>query len=1187
MMKKRIATQILSLLLVSVVSLGCFACNKGEDDVTEPPTEETTPEVTTTRNVYVPPIEPDPTGTIKISVTNGTLDNGKSEGKYEVGDEITLTAANPAKGYRFTHWENAKGETVGTEKTLTATVSATESYKAYYEVFFGSAGEQILSDLDNDWMQGAFDGDFKSFTGPSNLTRVAFKEPYLLRAGETMSVKLPTVQCCVNPGDCPKLDGTGDCTLITAFVTMKKNPNSNTGDITKDYSIVKGHWAGTMTPTEDTYVMVMIKWSKHGGEQFLLTSDYMKQVKIMISKPATSTDGVPVGGYWTEELEDSVTKIEANREAIGEGVSEFFYLTDSHWIGNAQYSPALVNYLAEKLNARHMVFGGDLIHKYNPNKEKAINLEVNSFYNALTSYTKAGESLRIMTTLGNHDRNYASNNTNRALRFSEKEAYELYMKRMEGWGVTVEDDPNVSYYDDTANKVRYIQFFFTDSRFNMPEDSNVDRAMAWAEEQIKALDADWTVVLFTHGFYTGEKGSDLEFTEKTKEVANRMLTLQKEAAAEIAAWIVGHNHQDRNEVLMSEDGNTKLRVISCSSDGYLSQANTAKEQSFSFFQLDTVNKKLYMTRIGAGDDAVFTYGQDIEGTLTFQSTSTPTGDISISVTNGTLGNGKSEWKYNAGDTITLSAAIPAKGYRFTHWENAKGETVGTEKELTLTVSAEESYKAYYEVYFGSDGGNQVLTDIENDWMQGAFDGSFQGFTGPSNLTRVTFKEPFFVKAGETLSITLPDVKCCITPGACPKLNNSGDCDLIAGLVILEKIESSNTGDVTKDYQIVSGSWKSSITPTKDTYVMIMIKWNKHGSEQFLLSNDYMKEVKVVHETLSATGDAKPVGGYWHTELDSAISKIEANREAIGAGVSEFFFLTDVHWLNNAQYSPALINYLSEKLHNQNVVFGGDVVEYHNDTREGAIEEEIKPFFHALTGYTKAGEALKVMTTVGNHDRNRADAEAQTGIHISEADVYELYVKRVEEFGQTTPGNPNRCCFDDTENKVRYIQFYLVDNKYNVATNAFTKEALDWTEERIMELDEDWTVVLFTHGYRRYNSDTGELDLFEKNIEYKNRILKIKEAAKADIACWIVGHAHINYTEELSSDETDETLRLIALSSDSYSNNRDHKYNTDTAEKMVLGTATEQSFSYFQIDTVNKKIYITRIGAGADLVYSFG
>ena len=481
-------------------------------------------------------------------------------------------------------------------------------------VFGNNRGTSVKTDPESDWRQGAVNGNLNAWTAESDQSRVSFRTPYLLHAGDTMTVYLPTVVCCQAPNACPKLNGVGNCPLNTAFILLKKNEGSDTGDITKDYSIVQGKWCSSYTATEDTYVTIMVKWDQHGGEPFLIDCDYHKQVKVTVS--SANTDGNSIGTYWIAELDDAINSIESNREQIGNGLSEFIFLSDAHWKQNNQLSPALINYIAEKTETDFMVFGGDLIEGHNETKQGAIDEEINMFYSALTDYTKTGERLRIMTTLGNHDRNNASGNTDNNRMLTEQEAYDLYFKRMEGWGVTVEGNPNVSYYDDTANQVRYIQFFFTDSLYNMDEDIFVDEALAWAEEKIKALTSDWTVVLFTHAFYTGSGVSEM-FTDKTKEVASRILEVQATADAEIACWIVGHNHVDRQEVLVSQDGKTTVPVISCMSDGKRGAANTINEQSFTFVQVDTANKKLYLTRIGKGEDRVISYGDTVTGTLCF------------------------------------------------------------------------------------------------------------------------------------------------------------------------------------------------------------------------------------------------------------------------------------------------------------------------------------------------------------------------------------------------------------------------------------------------------------------------------------------------------------------------------------------------------------------------------------------
>ena len=330
--------------------------------------------------------------------------------------------------------------------------------------------------------------------------------------------------------------------------------------------------------------------------------------------PADYKTGKPVAAYWYPELDDTVQKVEAIRENASSYLSEFFYITDVHWNDNAQYSPALINYLANELNNPHVTFGGDVIVRYNADKTKAIDQEINGFYYALTRFAEDSIELKIFSTLGNHDRNGSSNQPDASKRLSEAEAYKYYLSYMEGWGVTTANNPNHGYYDDTANKVRYIQFYLSDSKYGMKEDSYVADALTWVEEQVMALDEGWTVVLFTHGYY-GD-GTNYTVTDINLGIKERVLALKANAKADIACWITGHIHKDSTEMLVSEDGQTQLRMITHNADakGYRhgDDADPPNEQSFSYFQIDPVNKMIYMTRVGAGEDAVYSYGDPVE-----------------------------------------------------------------------------------------------------------------------------------------------------------------------------------------------------------------------------------------------------------------------------------------------------------------------------------------------------------------------------------------------------------------------------------------------------------------------------------------------------------------------------------------------------------------------------------------------
>ena len=555
----------------------------------------------------------------------------------------------------------------------------------------------------------------------------------------------------------------------------------------------------------------------------------------------------------------------------------------------------------------------------------------------------------------------------------------------------------------------------------------------------------------------------------------------------------------------------------------------------------------------------------------------------IKVVNGKLPNGKTQSAYAENKTVVLTADVAPNGYRFLYWENSAGEQVSTEKNLQITVTESETYKAYYEVFFGTSApSTTVLTDLSKDWAQGGINGKLNAFS-TTDKTRISFAEPYFLEKGDTLNVTIPRD----TYFTCPYATDDDDttvpcedgCEIMVCRILLKKNNTEETGDLFTDYTLVKAVWIPggfSYEATEDIYVMATVKYNLHGGSEFSTSQQIMQEMKVEHILYqpAVTTEETPIGAYWTAELEDAIEKIENNRETIGEGVSEFFYITDTHWEKyNAHYSPALINYLAERLGEEHVVFGGDVVE-NSTTKQEAINNEVLPFFNALSAYTKTGETFKIMATLGNHDRNYNLNKTQQSASqiLTNRDAYNYYTKQMEGWGVTTSGNPYRSYYDDAENHVRYIQFYFSGVVLN-GDNPIIEEALDWTEARIKELDNSWTVVLFSHAY--FN------DAVSKPDEIADRLLEIKAEAEAEIAIWITGHTHSDMSEILVSYDGQTALRVISLNCDSYS-----KKGSGTVA-MTLSTVTEQSFSFFQIDKENHKIYLTRFGAAEDLVLNYG
>lgn len=368
-----------------------------------------------------------------------------------------------------------------------------------------------------------------------------------------------------------------------------------------------------------TYSINPVKWHMRNRELYTGNRDGYAMLVVMKADETAldfedltvrfyspQKDEIPT--YWLPSLDKAEWKILDLRRRFGKNAVEFFYLTDTHWIDSAQRSPALLNELSRRTGVDHVIFGGDMIRRYNPDKDCG-KREVTGFYDWIR------DEIKIFTTLGNHDRNYSSGNTNRALRFSEEETYELYgMKRAESFAV-MEGDPSHGYYDDAEHKVRMVQFYLSDSMFNMPEDSYVDGALDWVEKKILELEEGWTVILFTHAYSRGNNpdGSFI-ITEKNKQIKDRILGIKKAAKAELAFWITGHIHNDLYDVVT--DGEESLQIVSVLSDGYLyANAPTAAkmvpatdtEQAIDHVLIDLDRRELHFTRIGAGEDRFYRY----------------------------------------------------------------------------------------------------------------------------------------------------------------------------------------------------------------------------------------------------------------------------------------------------------------------------------------------------------------------------------------------------------------------------------------------------------------------------------------------------------------------------------------------------------------------------------------------------
>lgn len=304
-----------------------------------------------------------------------------------------------------------------------------------------------------------------------------------------------------------------------------------------------------------------------------------------------------------------------------------------------------------------------------------------------------------------------------------------------------------------------------------------------------------------------------------------------------------------------------------------------------------------------------------------------------------------------------------------------------------------------------------------------------------------------------------------------------------------------------------------------------------------------------------------IPSYWEDELNTSLASIYDHEMNMSAHSAEFLYFTDVHWNKNAQYSPAIINYFSSLL-NMNAVFGGDVIATYNTTKAAAAAE-IRDFYSQFD--------VPVFTAIGNHDSNQMSNPDSSSI-LTGDEMYSLLLRQEESLADTE-SSYQHAYFDNTSQKVRYISFF-----YD-AHVKIDSELYDWIDARISELPEGWTVVLFSHAAWSPKAAGSEPVMTSEGTKFINHILELEDSAKATIACWMTGHIHRDYSQTFTSG--DNSLLVISTNCDTY------KISTKWGGwEMTKGTSTEQCIDAVQLDLDKKIIYMTRIGAGNDRIFSY-
>ena len=314
-------------------------------------------------------------------------------------------------------------------------------------------------------------------------------------------------------------------------------------------------------------------------------SNDLEKVTTRLDKLEDSVSTTNIPKFYQNYLKNRILDIQEKDLMIGNHGISYIFITDLH-DQNRFYSPFLAKYIIDYSSINLVVFGGDYI-----NEPSGKNTATKLLFDRIAKCRLDNKTIFMR---GNHDTNpYGTG------QLSESEIYSILDKKSEN---SFDTNRQLYFYIDSSSQK--IRTFFVDTG----EDGIVSETqLAWLKANLAALDTTWTAVIFSHMAIHGNRKDDrtnITYYDCVTKV-NQVL---QETNAKVACWICGHNHIDMS------DTSHNYPIISTTCDAHGAQASVASsdnrdegtinEQAFDIYHVDTENKKVYVTRIGGGENDV-------------------------------------------------------------------------------------------------------------------------------------------------------------------------------------------------------------------------------------------------------------------------------------------------------------------------------------------------------------------------------------------------------------------------------------------------------------------------------------------------------------------------------------------------------------------------------------------------------
>lgn len=308
----------------------------------------------------------------------------------------------------------------------------------------------------------------------------------------------------------------------------------------------------------------------------------------------------------------------------------FGFITDVHAEFNAKHFPALIDEIRTKTSVNEFMGGGDWATGWFDTKTPEENKpELFTFFEELRRLFKG---VPLLKTIGNHEWAYGANNS---YNISSQEMYGYYLRDEDKMFNNIQWGPDHTYYywDNQQAKCRYISLNVMDYPDTVKPTGDQDNKewyfkvsdtqINWLKSTLNSVPDGYVVAIESHlvplsadqfaSFPSAKVGTTVTNGEDLQAIASAYAAKTGDfanAKGDLLGWFGGHYHADDITV---RNGVTYITTIAdCMSVWDISnvptkEVGTTSEQAFDVATVDRTNRRVNLTRIGAGSDRSFTY----------------------------------------------------------------------------------------------------------------------------------------------------------------------------------------------------------------------------------------------------------------------------------------------------------------------------------------------------------------------------------------------------------------------------------------------------------------------------------------------------------------------------------------------------------------------------------------------------